>query len=140
MPSMRKRPGESPQKSGRRFEALWASVFGREPHKGSGNQWYLKLDVGDGSITWSLKYTSHRSITISKELLRECEQGVYDNGENSIPGIAAAIDGGSDVIVVLKASDFLRLLSSESASYITPSKAAQKRQRAGIPSLLRDEE
>lgn len=136
---MRRRPGETPQKAGRRFERFWASIFGKEPHKGSGNQWYLKLDVGDGSITWSLKWTSHRSLTVTKELLRECEQGIYANGDNSIPGIAAAIDSGEDVIVVLKASDFVRLLSTDSAKYITPTRGEQKRARARIPNLLRDD-
>lgn len=51
MPAFRKRPGETPQKSGGRFERFWASLFGVEPQRGSGATWIAKLDVADGSIT-----------------------------------------------------------------------------------------
>jgi hypothetical protein len=137
---MRPRPGESPQKSGRRFEKFWASIFGKEPTKGSGNGWIVKLDVADGSITWSCKFTTHRTITITKELLREAEQAVYANGDNSIPGLAIAFDNGDEVIIAMKASDFVRILSTSGAAYIVPSKGEQKRKRASVPSLLRDED
>jgi hypothetical protein len=136
---MRKRPGETPQAAGRRFERFWASVFGREPTAGSGNTWRVKMDVGDGSITWSCKFTSHRSATISKEMLRECEEGVHKNGDNSIPGIAIALDDGSDIVVILKKEDFERLMSLENARYIVPSKAVQKRAISRTPSLLRED-
>lgn len=135
---MRPRPGSSPQARGRAFEKFFARLLGVEPQKGSGNLWYAKLDVADGSITWSLKYTENESISISKKMLREAEEGVYKNGDNSIPGIAAAIDGGNDVIVVLKWADFARLLAHEQSGYIVPSKAAQKRHLAGIPVILRE--
>jgi hypothetical protein len=137
---MRPRPGEAPQKSGKRFERFWASIFGREPQRGSGNQWTAKLDVADGSITWSLKWTSHESHSISKEMLREADKAIYENGDNSIPGIAISIDNGSETVVVLRAADFLRLMESDQARYITPSKGEQKRRRAGIPALLRDQD
>lgn len=136
---MQKRPGEDPQRSGRRFERFWAKVFGVEPQKGSGNQWFARLDVGDGSITWSCKWTGNNSFSISKELLREADEAIYENGDNSIPGIAASIDNGAEVVVILRASDFLRLMQSDQARYIVPSKSEQKRARAGTPALLRDD-
>jgi hypothetical protein len=136
---MRSRPGESPQKSGRRFERFWAKIFGVEPQAGSGNQWFAKLDVADGSITWSLRWTTHESYRISKELLREADKAVYENGDNSISGIAISIDDGAEVVVVLRAADFQRILAAENPGYIKPSKAEQKRQIAGIPTLLRDD-
>lgn len=136
---MRRRPGEAPQKTGRRFEKLWASIFGVEPTRGSGSGWMLKLDVGDGSITWSCKYTTHKSFSITKELLQEARDAVHTNGDNSIPGLAISLDDGAETVIVLEASDFVRILSTDSARYITPSKGEQKRSRAGIPALLRDE-
>jgi hypothetical protein len=136
---MRKRPGESPQKSGRRFERFWAAIFGTEPQKGSGNQWFCKLDVADGSITWSLKWTGDESIRITKDMLREADRAVYENGDNSIPGIAVSIDNGAEVIVAMRASDFIRMMSTSAAKYIVPSKAEAKRQRASVPNLLREE-
>lgn len=137
---MRPRPGETPQKSGKRFERFWARVFGSEPQPGSGNQWFAKLDVADGSITWSLKWTSKDSHSISKELLREADKAIYDNGDNSMPGIAISLANGDEVIVAMRASDFLRLIQSDQARYILPPKAEQKRRLAGTPTLLRDED
>lgn len=137
---MRPRPGESPQRSGRRFEKFFAKVMGVEPQKGSGNTWFAKLDVADGSITWSLKFTSHESISISKALLREADNAIHQNGDNSIPGIAAAIDNGSEVIIAMRYADFVRLLSTNSGSYITPTRGEQKRSRAGIPGILREQD
>lgn len=136
---MRSRPGESPQQAGRRFERFWAKLFGVDPQRGSGNQWHSKMDVADGAITFSLKWTSKPLFPLTKELLREVDRAIYENGDNSIPAIAVSIDDGGEVLVVLRASDLLRILASEQASYITPSKGEQKRHRAGIPSLLREE-
>lgn len=136
---MRPRPGDSPQRSGRRFERIFANLFGKSPTRGSGNQWFVKMDVLDGTITWSCKYTESESLSITKSMLREVEQGVYKNGDNSIPGIAAAVDGGTEVVVVLKYEDFLRLLSKNPNGYISPSKAEAKRAAARIPVLFRDE-
>lgn len=134
------RPGERPQKSGRRWERFWASIFGTEPQVGSGNQWHSKMDVADGSITWSLKWTSNASHSISKELLREADAAIHENGDNSIPGIAISLDDGAEVVVALRASDFLRLIQSDQARYVTPSKGEQKRRLASTPALLREEE
>src|SRR3974390_2662883 len=135
----RRRPGETPQNAGRRWERFWAKIFGVEPQVSSGNQWYAKLDVADGSITWSLKWTDDKSYRISKELLREADKAVYENGDNSISGIAISIDDGAEVVVVLRAADFQRILTAESPVYIKPSKGEQKRQITGIPTLLRDD-
>lgn len=136
----RRRPGETPQKFGRRFERLWASIFGIEPQKGSGNTWLAKMDVADGSITWSCRATTHRSYSISKEDIREIDRGIRQNGDESIPGMAIALDDGSEILVVLKADDFMRLLGTEQSRYIVPSKGEQKRLLARIPGLLRDTE
>ena len=136
---MQRKPDESPQRAGRRFEAFWAKVFGVKPQEGSGNQWFAKLDVGDGSITWSCKFTSYRSFSITKEMIRECEKGVHENGDNSIPGMAIALDDGAEVVVVLKAADFARLMTLETARYIVPTKSEQKRRISRVPTLLRDD-
>jgi hypothetical protein len=138
----RRRPGETPQAAGRRFERFWASLFGVTPVKGSGALWYAKLDVGDGSILWSCKHTDAASFSITRELLREAQAAVTGPGGvggETIPGIAVAIDGGADVTVTLRAEDFLRLLATSARAYIEPSRAEQKRARSQQPGLLRDE-
>lgn len=138
----RRRPGESPQGAGRRFERFWASLFGVKPIKGSGSLWYAKLDVGDGSILWSCKHTDAASFSITRELLREAQAAVTGQGGvggDTIPGLAVAIDGGAEVVVTLRAEDFLRLLQTSARAYIEPSKGEVKRARAALPGLLREE-
>lgn len=129
-----RRPGETPQKGGRRFENFWAKVFGREPTKGSGNVWYVELDVGDGTITWECKLTDAESYSITKKLFSKME-GEIKSG--SIPGLATAVNG--EVFCTLRAEDLLRLLGSDAAKYVVPSKGDQKRNRSKIPALLREE-
>jgi len=136
----RRRPGESPQRHGRRFEEFWAKLFGVRPQKGSGNVWHAKMDVGDGSILWSCKHTDRESFSLSRQLMREAQEAITGPGGvggQTMPGLATSIDG--EVFVTLRAEDFLRLISSPQARYIEPSKGEQKRARARIPSLLRDD-
>jgi hypothetical protein len=97
-----------------------------------------KLDVADGSITFSCKWTGNESFSVSKKLLRECDHAIHENGDNSIPAIAASIDNGSEVVVVLRASDFVRLLTDEQSIRMRPTKGEQKRLNSRIPLLLRD--
>jgi hypothetical protein len=137
---VRPRPNDSPQTSGRRFETFFAKVLGVKPQKGSGNSWRAKLDVGDGSITWSLKWTTHESFSITKALIKEAQDGIYQNGDNSIPGIAVAVDNGAEVIVAMRWTDFARLLAENPNGYIKPSRAEIKRAKAMKPVLLRDDE
>lgn len=134
------RPGETPQKAGRRFEAFWASLFGVEPVKGSGSLWYAKLDVSDASILWSCKHTEDKSFRVSSDLMREAQQAITGQGGvggETIPGIATSVDG--DVYVTLRAHDFLSLFQKE-GKWIPKSKGEEKRARSRIPSLLRDQE
>ena len=134
------RPGETPQKAGRRFEAFWAALFGVKPVKGSGALWYAKLDVNDASILWSCKHTEDKSFRISKELMSEAETAVIGQGGiggDTIPGIATSVQG--DAYITLRAEDFLRLFQQDS-KWIPKSKGEEKRARSRIPSLLRDQE
>jgi hypothetical protein len=73
MKSPRRRPGESSQKHGTRFEHFWAAIFGVKPTLGSGNQWFSKMDVGDSAVLWSCKHTDADSFRLSKDLMREAE-------------------------------------------------------------------
>lgn len=124
----------TPQQKGRLFEKIWGKLLGTKPQPGSGNKWYAKLDVADGTILWSLKYTEKKSFPLTKELMAEAEEAVTGN---EIPGLAISVEGHP--FVVLQADDFLRLCESGDYKYIVPSRAEQKRQQSKIPSLFRDE-
>jgi hypothetical protein len=141
MNTPRPRPGESPQQQGRTFEKFWARVFGVQPTKGSGNQWFAKMDVSDGAVMWSCKHTGADSAPISKALFREVEEAITGPGGvggEIIPGLATSLSG--EVFVTLRAEDFLRIIGSDQARYLVPSKAEQKRARSRVPSLLREDE
>lgn len=136
-----KRPGESPQQTGRRFEKFWAACFGVRPTRGSGNQWHAKMDVGDGAILWSCKHSDADSFRFSKELMQEAQRAVDGPGGvggNTLPGVAVSV--GGEAYAVLRVEDLLRLLASPQARYMTPSKGDQKRSRAKLPALLRDDD
>lgn len=136
-----KRVGESAQKTGYRFERYFASLFGVKPTKGSGAVWTAKMDVADGSILWSLKHTDANSFRVYKGLMREVVEainGLGGVGGDTIPGIAISVDG--EMYTVLRAEDFINLLTSrESPAYIKPSKAEEKRRRARVPNILKSE-
>lgn len=141
MKTPRRRPDETSQVHGRRFEAFWARLFGVKPIKGSGALWYAKLDVGDGTILWSCKHTDKESFRISSALMREAEQAIYGPGGiggGAIPGIAVSVDG--EAYVTLRAEDFLRLMATSEGRYVEPSKVDQKRIRSRVPALLRTED
>lgn len=125
----------SPQNEGRKFEEVWAELFGVKPQPGSGNQWYAKLDVDDSQILWSLKYTEKKSFAITPALMKEVEQEVTGA---TIPGIATSMAG--EQYVTLRADDFLRLCQSGNYKYVVPSRAEQKRARSKIPTLFRDDD
>jgi hypothetical protein len=127
------------QNDGRQFEKDFGSVLGVEPQKGSGNQWFCKMDVADGTILWSLKYTSHESLRITPAMIREVQDAITGQGGvggKTIPGVATKVSG--QVLVTLTAEDFVRLATSDAFEYLQPTKGESKRQRAGVPALLRD--
>jgi hypothetical protein len=131
----------SPQDKGRLFERIWSSLFGVKPQPGSGNKWFAKMDVADGQILWSLKYTEKKNFALNRELMKECEDAVSGQGGvggSTIPGIALSVEGHQ--YVVLQAHDFIRLCKSGDYKYIVPTKAEQRRARAKIPNLFRDED
>lgn len=139
----RRRPGSTPQEEGRRYESFWAKLFGTTPTRGSGNQWFAPLDVGDVAFLFSCKWTGSESFRVSKDLITEVVQAINapgGRGGDTIPGLAFAIDEGAEVLVTLRAEDLLRLLKTGDFKYLVPSKGEQKRARARVPGLLRDDE
>lgn len=129
---------KTPQNRGRDFENEWAERLGTTPQRGSGNLWYAKMDVGDGTILWSCKHTDADSFRVNKELISEVQRAI--NGPGGIGGDAipgAAIQAGGEAYVVLRADDFLRL-AQEEVKHVRPSKAEEKRVRSRIPNLLRE--
>jgi hypothetical protein len=123
---------ETPQERGRKFEKRFAEMFGAKIQVGSGNQWFAKLDVDAGSILWSLKSTSKKTLNLSRATLSEAIREAGKKG--MIPGWAGEVDG--ETLVVLRADDLARLFE-EGATLRTQRKADARRERAKIPVALR---
>jgi hypothetical protein len=136
------RPGETPQQTGRRFEGFWSKFFGKEPTRGSGNLWHLPLDLSFAVLHFSLKYSKRGRLRFGdysmKELLREADKARKDDAHIGL--VATYGEEDAEVYVTLRGTDFLRLIQSGDIQYLTPSKGEQKRRRASVPALLRDED
>jgi hypothetical protein len=93
------------------------------------------MDIADGRIVWSCKWTSKRSFAITASLFKEVEDHI--RGGKEIPGLATEVDG--EKYVTLRAEDFVRICQSGDYKYIVPTKGEQKRSRSKIPSILRED-
>jgi hypothetical protein len=145
---MRSRPrrrAKTPQGEGREFEGRFAELFDCEPQKGSGSLWYAKLDVNDGQILWTLKYSERGRLKfdnydVNDDLMREAQAAINGQGgvgSNTMPGVATQdVDG--NVFVVLRAEDFARIVTDD-ITYVRPPRSEIKRARASTPLLLRDD-
>lgn len=128
-------PRGKAQQDGIDYEHKFAKVFGVEPVKGSGNQWYVKLDVGVRQLVCSLKHTGKSSLTVTRAILAEALQ--YAGRKGSI-GIVAVDIAGED-FVIIRTDDFAALLE-EDEGFVPVPKNEQKRRRASIPEILREED
>jgi hypothetical protein len=129
----------SPQQEGRNFEGRFKKTYRGNKQPGSGNGVFYKLDIKDSKFLWSLKWTSKKSFSIKSEDFKEVNDEVYGPGGLGIeyvPGLALELEG--EVYAVVKMNDLSRLLE-EGVKVYAPDKNAQKRAKAKIPSLLRQD-
>ena len=132
---------ETPQERGGKFEKFWASLFGKQPQPGSGNQWWARMDVATTPILFSCKHTDAQSLRVTREMMREVQEAITGPGGIGGDAIGAiATNVGGEALVTFRAEDFLRLAQSDEIKYVVPSHGQQKRARAKIPALLRAED
>lgn len=129
-----RQPLPSPQESGAQFEEVIADALGVKPTRGSGNQWFAKMDVATGHVLFSCKWTGSQSFRVEKGHMREI-QGHCEGDQEP----ALAISVGGEVYVVQRAGDWLAGRTKEDSAFIEPSKADIKRLTARVPALLRGE-
>lgn len=125
----------TPQEMGRRWEEIWKRTIQGEAQPGSGNKWFAKLDVRSRKITWSCKWTSETGFRITPGLLLENKHATDAPGGNgSIAAFAIRLEGQGDY-VVLKADDFIELMTQP--PLLAADKAANRRKEASVPELLK---
>ncbi len=125
---------ETPQEKGYSFEKTFGAALGMEPTRGSGNQWFAKMDLGGSQVLISCKHTNAQSYRIEKQHLREIQR--YCSGMQE-PAMAIDIDG--EVYVLQRAGDWIASRTEEATRFIQPQKAEMKRATASVPGLLRGE-
>lgn len=127
---------KTPQQLGYSFENEFAKRLGASLQKGSGNQWYAKLDVKGKSFLWSLKYTSKEQFPLSRCTVHEAVKATMGPGGKSTvyPGIAVRLV--DEDLIVMRASDFLEM-ASEDVKIVEPTKRAQKMVQGSVPTFNR---
>lgn len=126
---------KTPQQLGFDFEEEFAGLLGSKVTPGSGNQWFAKMDIGDGHILWSLKHTIKDTLTVNQKLINEVENAA--GAEGSMPGIAVKVAG--EPFVMLRMEDFIKIVQEE-IKIAPPSRSEIKRKNAATPLILRDME
>lgn len=131
---------KTPQQAGREFEKQVAKKHDLKLHKGSGNLWYLKLDIGGKEIVFECKWSSSDSITISRAMIQKAQEATRGpGGEGVTPAIIAGSEGLRTPQVILDLNDLIMLLE-EKRELFMQSKTHAKRERASVPSLFRKKE
>lgn len=124
------------QEKGYDFEKEFGAALGVKPTKGSGNQWFAKMDLGDSSILVSCKHTDAESFRLTAAHMREVQAACVGEQE---PVEAISVRG--EVYVVQRLGDWLAARSKPAeAAFIKPGKSAVKRATAKVPALLRQTE
>ena len=101
--------------------------------------WHSKLDVKDNVVRWSCKFTRHESYRLTQDDLTEIFYATTGpGGDASVPAMVIRIGSPTFDVVVLPASEFIRLMKMGNYS-IPESKADMKRTRSKIPILYRRE-
>lgn len=127
------------QQRGYDFEKEWADVLGAKVTKGSGNQWWARMDVPDGVFLWSLKATTKKGFRLTKGLMQEVWTAIVGLGGKGEAEAGMAIDIDGDKFVVIPAETFARLMR-ENVKYIKPTKADVKRASSKVPLLMRGDD
>lgn len=126
----------TPQERGRAWEEIWRKKVQGNLQPGSGNQFNARLDVRSKAITWSCKWTAEDGFRVSRRIIQENVDATEAPGGNgSMPGLAIRLEGAGD-FVVLRADDFLQLLTEP--PLIAADKAANKRASARVPELFKE--
>ena len=130
----------TPQQKGRDYEDFWAKKRGARKQPASGALPFWKLDVKNTKFLFSLKNTEKNSFSLKKEEVQEMINAVYGLGGiggTHIPVLSINING-TEVSVLL--TDDLIELTEKSEVVFDKTKDKQKREKANLPSLLRNQE
>lgn len=126
---------------GLEFEEEMAKELGLKRIVGSGSTWHSKLDLKGLIARWSLKFTKNKSFVVDQALI---DEAVYvcegPGGDGSVPVWLFRLNNSKYDMIMLRKNDFLSM-QTEELIYTgnTSTKSKEKRSKAAIPQLFRDE-
>jgi hypothetical protein len=122
---------------GTQFEQELADELGLKRVGGSGSGWSSKLDVRGKETRWSLKATADDGFRLDRKTIQEALQatgGIGGTGETPIWAVRISLGD----FIVMRKEDWIRFMTEDSFS-IQPSGSEQRRNRAKVPQLLRED-
>lgn len=128
------------QRQGRRLEDDVAKMCGGQTTKQSGADFTQKLDVIDGPVLFSCKYTGKDALKVDRALLDELDDATNGpGGDGRLGALAVRVDSlGDEPIVIMRLGNFVELYHDK-AGVAPPinSKHQARREAASVPRLLR---
>lgn len=102
----------------------------------------MPLDLSFAVFHFNLKYSSKGRLRFGsyavKDLLLEADKAKKET--NDIGLVATYGEDDGEVYISMRGTDFLRMVQSGDITYVTASKGEQKRMRARVPALLREDD
>lgn len=129
-------PDRAAIERGRVFESEVNATLGLNDVPGSGNQWDERSD-GRGRLRVSSKSEIKRTWGRTRSQLAEAIDLAQGTGETPALAIEEPEDGAR--LIIFRLEDFAELFGADWTIAAKPSKAEERRARASVPALLRDE-
>jgi len=126
---------------GTEFEEEMATELCLESIVSSGSTWHSKLDLKGILTRWSLKFTRSKSFVVSQDLIDEAVKACDGpGGDGRIPLWLFRLNNSKYDMIMMRKNDFKMMNETEVKLMPTDnSKIEQKRKRASLPQLFRDE-
>ena len=126
---------------GLEFEDEMAAELGLNNIVGSGSTWHSKLDLKGILARWSLKFTKNKSFVVDHILIDEAVNACEGpGGDGSVPIWLIRIGNSKYDMIMLRKNDFKMMQETDvELLHVESTKIEQKRKRASVPQLFRDE-
>lgn len=126
---------------GLEFEEEMAKEFGLKRIVGSGSTWHSKLDLKGKIARFSLKFTKKKSFVVDQALIYEAVYACEGpGGDGSVPLWLFRVGDEQYDMIMMRKNDFKMIFETDvKLISINHTKSEQKRKRASVPQLFRDE-
>ena len=127
---------------GTEFEQEMSRELGLKRIVGSGSTWHSKLDLKGILARWSLKFTMFKSFVVNQSLIDEAVEACEGpGGDGTTPIWLFRIGSPKYDMIMIRKNDFKMMQETHTELLkLESTKSDQKRKRASIPQLFRNED